>query len=104
MLRAALALILLTCLVFQADAESTAAAQRWIVVTSTVPVRPMTRPPEAIRVQEPYCEFGVGPCGGTCIEESGKRWYCGSNAIPCYQRGQHCTCEVASMCLPEKKQ
>ncbi len=103
MLRAALALILVTCLVSQADAENTTPAQNWNVV-AIVPTRPMTKPPEALQVQEPYCEYGVGPCGGTCLEESGKRWDCPQNALPCYQRGQHCICEVASMCRPKKKQ
>jgi hypothetical protein len=103
MLRGVQALILLTCLMSQAHAENTTQRESWNAVTATIPLRPMTRPPEAIQVQEPYCEFGVGPCGGTCNEEGGKHWDCESTAIPCYQRGQHCTCEVASMCSVKKK-
>jgi hypothetical protein len=102
MLRAMQALILVSCLVSQAHAENTAPARNWNVI-AIVPTRPMTRPPEATQVQEPYCEFGVGPCGGTCNEEGGKHWDCAGTEIPCYQRGQHCVCEAASMCLPKKK-
>ena len=101
MLRVAQALIVMS-LLSQVHAENTAPAQRWNVI-AIVPTRPMTRPPEATQVQEPYCEFGVGPCGGTCNEEGGKHWDCEPTAIPCYQRGQHCVCEVASTCLPKKK-
>jgi hypothetical protein len=102
MLRATLALMLVTCLAVQAHAENTAPPQSWNVV-ATAPMRPMTKPREAIQVQEPYCEFGVGPCGGTCNEEGGKHWNCEPAEIPCYQRGQHCVCEAATMCLPKKK-
>jgi hypothetical protein len=103
MLRVTQALILVMSLLSQVHAENTAPALSWNVI-AIVPTRPMTKPPEAIPVQEPYCEFGAGACGGMCSEESGKRWSCEPAAIPCYQRGQHCTCEVASMCWEKKKQ
>jgi hypothetical protein len=104
MLGGVLALILVTCLISQTRAEETIPPNQ---STTTVPKpEPPKHPkkPKAIQVQEPYCEFGAGACGGMCSEESGKHWDCKPTAIPCYQRGQRCTCEVASMCLPEKKQ
>ena len=103
MLRATQALILVICLVSQAHAESATPAQGWDQATATVSKIPVPKPAEAIPIQEPYCEFGAGACGGACNEESGKRWDCPKNALPCYQPGQHCTCEVASMCHPKKK-
>src|ERR1700720_4765920 len=98
LLRVAGALIVATWFVFHVRAENTIPPLNLDWFTATVPnnPRPKTPPakaPLAIPVQEPYCEYGVGPCGGTCLEESGKRWYCPPTAVPCYQRGQHCTCE-----------
>jgi len=52
--------------------------------------------------QDPYCELGAGPCGGTCNQEDGKSWNCPAAELPCYQRG-HCKCEKASICKPKKK-
>ena len=52
MLRAALALILVTCLVSQADAENTTPAQNWnvvaIVPTTCLPKRPLAFAPEVM--------------------------------------------------------
>jgi hypothetical protein len=101
MLRATQALILVICLVIETYAEDTAPLQSWNVV-AIVPARPMRRPPEAIQVEEPYCEYGVGPCGGSCNEEAGKHWDCGKNTMPCYQSGQRCKCEEADMCRPQE--
>jgi hypothetical protein len=108
MLRAVQALIIVSWLISQAYAQDTIPSLNlkldWF--TKAVPKPEPPKPPkktEAIQVQEPYCEFGAGACGGMCSEESGKRWNCEPTAIPCYQRGQHCACEVASMCLPKKK-
>jgi hypothetical protein len=76
----------------------------WFTMTVPKPKpRQHQKKPVAIQVQEPYCEFGAGACGGMCSEESGKHWDCERDTMPCYQRGQHCTCEVASICRPEKK-
>ena len=58
--------------------------------------------PSLFLVQEPYCPFGIGPCGGKCGEDGRKEWDCPADAIPCYQQG-HCQCETASMCKPKKK-
>jgi hypothetical protein len=59
--------------------------------------------PHKVLVQEPYCELGYGTCGGQCSEAGKKPWDCPSQALPCYQRGQHCTCEEADICKPKKK-
>jgi len=59
--------------------------------------------PGPLFVQEPYCEMGYGNCGGACNEEGKQPWDCPADALPCYQRGQHCTCETADMCKPKKK-
>jgi hypothetical protein len=107
MLRALAALILVTCIVSQAYTEDAIPSLNWNWFTTTAPQAQHTLPPKkplVIQVQEPYCELGAGACGGMCLEESGKRWECPSGAIPCYHRGQHCTCEVASMCWEKKKQ
>jgi hypothetical protein len=105
MLRAVRALIVVSWLISQAYAQDTIPSLNlkldWF--TKTVPKPKPPKKPEAIQVQEAYCEFGAGACGGMCSEESGKHWDCESGTMPCYQRGQHCTCEVASMCLPKKK-
>jgi hypothetical protein len=53
--------------------------------------------------QEPYCELGYGTCGGACNEEGKKPWDCPADALPCYQKSQHCSCETADMCKPKKK-
>src|SRR5258708_30993575 len=98
MLRAMQTLVVWSCLALQAHAESATLVQGWEEATATVSTIVVPKPAEAIPVQEPYCEYGVGPCGGSCNEESGKHWDCPQNALPCYQLGQHCTCEGASMC------
>jgi len=59
--------------------------------------------PGPLLVQEPYCEMGNGPCGGACNAEGKQPWDCPDDALPCYQRGQRCTCETADMCKPKKK-
>jgi hypothetical protein len=59
--------------------------------------------PGALFVQEPYCELGYGTCGGACNEEGKQPWDCPAETLPCYQRGQHCTCETAEMCKPKEK-
>jgi hypothetical protein len=59
--------------------------------------------PKPFFVQEPYCELGNGTCGGTCNEEGKKPWDCPAETMPCYQRGQRCTCEEADICKPKKK-
>ena len=59
--------------------------------------------PGPLFVQEPYCELGYGPCGGACNEEGNKPWDCPPETVPCYQRGQRCTCEAADICKPKKK-
>ena len=74
MLRAAGALIVATWFVFQVRAENTIPPLNLNWFTATVPNNPPSKtppakPPLAIPVQEPYCEYGVGPCGGTCLEE-----------------------------------
>jgi hypothetical protein len=59
--------------------------------------------PGPLLVQEPYCELGYGTCGGACSEEGKKPWDCPAETLPCFQRGQHCTCEEADICKPKKK-
>jgi hypothetical protein len=59
--------------------------------------------PRPLFVQEPYCEFGYGTCGGACSEEGKQSWDCPAETLPCFQKGQHCTCEAADMCKPRKK-
>jgi hypothetical protein len=108
MLRGVQSLILVTFLMSEAYAQNAIPSLNlklnWFTTTVPKP-KPRRHPkkPVAIQVQEPYCEFGAGTCGGMCSEESGKHWDCESGTMPCYQRGQHCTCEVASICRPEKK-
>jgi hypothetical protein len=59
--------------------------------------------PRPLFVQEPYCEFGNGPCGGACNEEGKQPWDCPAETVPCYQKGQRCSCEEAAICKPKKK-
>jgi hypothetical protein len=59
--------------------------------------------PGPLVVQEPYCELGYGTCGGACNEEGKKPWDCAAETLPCYQKGQRCTCEEADICKPKKK-
>jgi hypothetical protein len=59
--------------------------------------------PGPLFVQEPYCEMGYGTCAGACNEEGKKPWDCPAETVPCYQKGQHCTCEEADICKPKKK-
>jgi hypothetical protein len=68
-----------------------------------MPVLRGTDPPAPILVQEPYCELGNGPCGGACNEEGKKPRNCPAETLPCYQKGQRCTCEEADICKPKKK-
>jgi hypothetical protein len=104
MLRIAQTLIAVSCLLSNAHAQEISAPQGLRLITVAVPKMPITKRPPAIQVQEPYCEFGVGPCGGLCIEEEGKKtWDCPKNALPCFLRGGHCSCEEASVCKPAKK-
>lgn len=96
MFRAAKAVILATVFLSQATAEETQPA-RWSIVT-TVPQSAAPSQP-IVKVQEPYCEYGVGVCGGSCSEDGGKRWDCTATELPCYTLG-HCKCEAAAMCKP----
>jgi len=98
MLRAVKAVIMVTFLLSQAFAEETAPTPHWGAVTAA-PESAAPKSPDVIRVQEPFCEYGVGTCGGTCSEEGGKHWDCASTELPCYQLG-HCKCEAASVCKP----
>jgi hypothetical protein len=59
--------------------------------------------PGPLFVQQPYCELGYGACAGACNEEGKKPWDCPAETLPCYQKGQHCTCEEADICKPKKK-
>ncbi len=105
MLRTVTILIMVSFLLPQAHAEETFPPPDWNAVTAA-PGSSNSRSSEMIRVQEPFCEYGVGPCGGTCSEEGGKRWACASGELPCYQLGR-CKCEAASVCkaqpAPNKK-
>jgi hypothetical protein len=96
MLRTAQALILATVCLSLARAEEPR-PERWSVVT-TVPHGSALHGP-LIKVQEPYCEYGVGVCGGSCAEDGGKRWDCAATELPCYTLG-HCKCEAAAICKP----
>jgi hypothetical protein len=75
-------LVIAVCLLVQAQAQDTA---------PLTPVNPQD-------IQDPDCEFGVGPCGGTCNEEGGKHWNCLAMQLPCYKGGGRCACEAASQC------
>ena len=90
--------IMVTSLLSQAHTEEVIPTPHWSAVTAA-PGNSISKSPEVIRVQEPFCEYGVGPCGGTCGEEGGKHWVCASNEMPCYQLG-HCKCEAATICKP----
>jgi hypothetical protein len=59
--------------------------------------------PGPLLVQEPFCEFGYGTCGGACSEEGKKPWDCPAKTVPCFQKGQHCSGEEADMCKPRRK-
>ncbi len=98
MLRTVAPLIMVTFLLLQAHAEEAMTMPQWSAATAP-PRSPILKSPEVIRVQEPYCEYGVGTCGGTCSEEGGKRWACASEELPCYQLGR-CKCEPANVCKP----
>jgi hypothetical protein len=70
----------------------------------TMPVPRSDSLPKPLLVQEePYCELGYGTCGGACNEEGKKSWDCPAETMPCYQKGQRCTCETADICKPKKK-
>ena len=102
MLRGVLFIIIAICLVPGASAETVSersTSSTWAAVIIPKGGRP-TSP--AIPVQDPYCEYGVGPCGGTCNEEGGKTWNCLAIQLPCYKGGGHCTCEVAGICKPPR--
>jgi hypothetical protein len=73
----------------------------WAAIS--IPLGNLPSQPHRVLVQEPYCELGYGSCGGQCSEAGKKPWDCPSQALPCYQRGQHCTCEEADICKPKKK-
>ena len=91
-----MAMMMAPLLLSHAHAEGDIPGPRWGAVTAA-PNSLRSGSPEIIPVQEPFCEYGVGPCGGTCSEEGGKRWACASNELPCYQLGR-CKCEAASAC------
>jgi hypothetical protein len=97
-LRAVKALLLVTFFISHACAEDVMLLPRWSAITAA-PKGPASKSPAVIRVQEPYCGYGVGLCGGTCSEDGGKHWDCASTELPCYQLG-HCKCEAASVCKP----
>jgi hypothetical protein len=82
-----------------AHAEDIIPRLSWSVVNSPALRSIAPKAPEIIQVQEPFCEYGVGLCGGTCNEDGGKHWDCASTELPCYQLG-HCKCEAASICKP----
>jgi hypothetical protein len=99
MLRAVATVIMVTFMLPQAHTEEAIPpALRWSAVTSP-PRSAISTNPDVIHVQEPFCEYGVGPCGGTCSEEGGKHWACATNEMPCYQLGR-CKCEAANICKP----
>ena len=98
MLRTVTTVIMVTFTLCQAHTEEAIPGQRWSAVTSA-PRGSIAKSPAVIRVQEPFCEYGVGICGGTCSEEGGKHWVCASGELPCYQLG-HCKCEAAAVCKP----
>ncbi len=95
--------IVMTFLLSHAHAEDVISTSPWSAAAAV----PGGLTSGVIRVQEPFCEYGVGPCGGTCSEEGGKQWACAGGEMPCYQLG-HCKCEVAAVCkapaaAPKKK-
>ncbi|MFZ1110516.1 MAG: hypothetical protein WAN43_19495 [Rhodomicrobium sp.] len=96
MSRAVQAFILATIFLSPAYAEETQPA-RWSIATM-IPRGAAPNWP-VIKVQEPYCDYGVGVCGGSCGEDGGKRWDCAATELPCYTLG-HCKCEAAAMCKP----
>ncbi len=105
MWRAIGAFIIVIGLTSHADAEETTLFPdfRWSAAIIT-PKKAISKPPQAIPVQlqdDPICDFGVGPCGGTCNEEGKKPWKCLSVELPCYKPGGRCKCEAASMCQPK---
>jgi hypothetical protein len=104
MLRAIGAIIVLTCLSSQTNAEEiTWSFSSWFAPIVT-PNKPISKPPQTMPVQlkkEPTCDFGVGPCGGTCNEEHRKPWTCKPTELPCYKEGGRCKCEQASLCQPK---
>jgi hypothetical protein len=104
MLRGVLCIVTAIWLVPGASAEI--AAERSTVLNWASFIVPEISRPKTqniIRVQEPYCEYGVGPCGGACNEEGGKTWNCLLTELPCYQRGGRCKCEVANICWPPRR-
>ena len=99
MLRTVTTVIMMTFIPPQAHTEEAIApSPYWSAITSA-PGSAIAKSPEVIRVQEPFCEYGVGPCGGTCSEEGGKHWVCATTEMPCYQLGR-CKCEAAAICKP----
>jgi len=71
-------------------------------ITITLPKTKVPWKPAILLVQEPYCELGIGACGGQCLQEDKKKWDCPAEALPCYHNGQRCTCEEAAMCKPKR--
>jgi hypothetical protein len=105
MLRA-LQIVLAALLISEAHAEGSV-LQNFSWITTTVPKKITPKPPEktspVIKVQDDaYCENGVGPCGGQCSEESGKKWECAATEIPCFHMSR-CSCEAAAKCKPKKR-
>jgi hypothetical protein len=99
MLRGVLLITLATWLASSALAETPADRSVSLNWAAVIIRENRQETPGPIRVQDPYCDYGVGPCGGTCNEEGGKHWNCLSTELPCYRRG-HCSCEAASICKP----
>lgn len=97
-MRYAFAVALQALLLLNAYAEEAPPAP-WPSVVAITPRSIAPKFPAIIRVQEPYCEYGVGVCGGACSEEGGKRWDCGAEELPCYTLG-HCKCKSAGVCKP----
>lgn len=97
-MRYAFAVALQALLLLKAYAEE-APPTPWPSVVAITPRTIAPKFPAIIRVQEPYCEYGVGVCGGACSEDGGKHWTCGAEELPCYTLG-HCKCEPAGVCKP----
>ena len=106
MLRAVGAFIIVVCSACPAGAEEIVSplGHTWSAAIAA-PKKPVSKPAEAIPVQlqddDPFCAYGVGPCGGTCNEENRKPWKCLAAELPCYKSGGRCKCEVTSMCQPK---
>lgn len=99
------AAIILTALLLLSSSTRAEAQDLWSRLTEEQPPPRKEKKPKrstAAPAKEPYCEFGVGPCGGTCNQEDGKSWSCLAKELPCYQRGR-CSCEQAGACKSKKK-